>query len=97
MGDLGDRVAQPASAQEEAIAVNVTSAVVLDDTQVDRLTRMLASKLGAGIELSLKVDQTVIGGLSIHSDRMFIDYTVRKRLIDMKGRIRRGMFDDSKA
>jgi len=62
----------------------VISAVPLKEKQIADLTALLARKLNKQVELKLKVDPSVIGGLYIQVDGYFVDRTVKTRLNEMK-------------
>ena len=63
---------------------SVTSAAPLSEEQIAALAEKLAKELGKRVEISLKVDPSVIGGLHIQADGYFIDRTVKKQLSDIK-------------
>jgi F-type H+-transporting ATPase subunit delta len=63
---------------------NVVSAEELDNAQVTALKGTLSKKLGKQVELTLQVDPSLIGGLYIYADGHYMDYTIKKQLIDMK-------------
>ena len=86
---MGDRYYRKTTA-------SVTSAIELDEGQISTLKDLLSKKLNKHVEVSLKVDPSVIGGLYILVDGYFIDRTIKKRLYDMKISIRRGTANDSK-
>ena len=62
----------------------VVSAVELDDNQVAALQSTLSRKMGKQVEMSLKVDPSLIGGLYIHADGCYINRTIKEQLIEMK-------------
>ena len=62
----------------------VVSAIKLDDSQVADLQRTLSRKMGKQVELSLKVDPSLIGGLYIHADGCYINRTIKEQLSEMK-------------
>ncbi|MCL2767708.1 MAG: ATP synthase F1 subunit delta [Synergistaceae bacterium] len=74
----------------------ITSATELDEGQISALKELLSKKLNKHVDISLKVDPSVIGGLYIFVDGYFIDRTIKKRLYDMKISVRRGTANDSK-
>ena len=73
----------------------VVAAVQLDERQITELSGFLSGKLNKQVEVSLKVDPSVIGGLSIHVDGFLIDHTIKRQINDMKNSIRRSMIHDS--
>ena len=63
---------------------NVRSGVMLTEDQMQTLKAMLSKKLNKHVDISLKVDPSIISGLYIHVDGFLIDRTVKKQLRDMK-------------
>ena len=77
---------------------SVTSAVELADSQIQALREVLARKTGKQIDISLRVDPSLIGGLSVLADGFCLDNTVRTQLKEMKNSIMSGEgLDDSQA
>ena len=72
------------------VTAKVLAAAPLDDTQTEELKTMLSEKLHKTIELSLKIDPSVIGGPYIFVDGYYIDWTVKKRLRDLTFRMKEG-------
>ena len=68
--------------QRKATA-RVISAVALDESQVAELKKILAEKLNKSVEVSTKVDPSLIGGPYIYVDGYYIDRTVKTRLHDL--------------
>ena len=66
------------------IIVSVISAVALKQAQISALETLMSKKLNAPVELSLTVDPSIIGGLSIRAGGYLLDRTVRTQLRDMK-------------
>ena len=79
---------------EQASAV-VISAAALSEKQVAALETSLSAKLDKPVEISCRIDPSVIGGLRIHVDGFSLDRTVKRQLNDMKDNIQRGMANDS--
>lgn len=74
---MGDRHNRKATAY-------VVSAVALSDKQVSDLAELLSRKLDKQVEINLKVNQGLIGGLYVQVDGFYIDRTIRTRLQDIK-------------
>jgi F-type H+-transporting ATPase subunit delta len=62
----------------------VISAIPLRDDQRQALAALLSRKLNKQVEINAKVDPSVIGGLYIQADGLYIDRTVKTRLHEMK-------------
>ena len=70
-----------------AETANVISAVELSVQQVSALEETLSKKLNRPVEISVKVDPSVIGGLSIHAGGILLDRTIKRQITDMKNGI----------
>ena len=75
--NLANRQLRKATAQ-------VVSAVPLRDDQQTRLADLLSRKLDKQVNVNVKVNPAVIGGLYISVDGYFIDRTIKTRLQEMK-------------
>lgn len=64
--------------------VLVTSAVPLTDVTTRSIHERLTNTLKREIELHLKVDTQVLGGLKIQVDNMIFDRTIKGRLEELK-------------
>ena len=62
----------------------VTAAFPLKQGQTAALAALLSRKLSKQVDISLKVDPKVIGGLYIQVDGYYMDRTIRTRLQEMK-------------
>lgn len=76
---------------------SVISPVMLDETQINSLKALLSKKLNKEVDLNIKVDPEIIGGLHIQVDGYFIDKTIKKVLKDMKLSLKRSTANDSEA
>jgi len=72
------------------VTAKVLSAEPFDDKQADELKAMLSEKLNKTVELSPKIDSSVIGGPYIFVDGYYIDWTVKKRLRDLTVHMKEG-------
>ena len=62
----------------------VVSAVPLKEEQKAALSALLSRKLNKQVEIDVRVDPAVIGGLHIQVDGYYIDRTIRTRLQELK-------------
>ena len=69
---------------------NVVTAVELDGEQVAELRELLSGKLGKHVDVSVKVDPSVIGGPFIYVDGYYMDMTIKKKLQDMAAEMKVG-------
>ena len=68
---------------QKKVTARVVSATALDNKQIAELKAILSKKLEKQVEVSCKVDPSLIGGPYIRADGYFIDRTVKTRLRDM--------------
>lgn len=73
----------------------VVSAYELGAGEISQLKAALTKKLNKIVDISLKVDPSIIGGFYIYVDGYLIDRTIKKQLHDMKTSISKGYGDDS--
>jgi F-type H+-transporting ATPase subunit delta len=67
----------------------VVSANELSEKQVLGLNELIGKKLGKKVEANVQVDPSVIGGFYVHADGYLLDYTIKKRLREMKVSLQR--------
>jgi len=67
-------------ASEHKVKVNVTSAVALEQQQLDTLAERLKKRFGSDIEMETGIDDSLIGGLVVRAGDKVIDASVRGRL-----------------
>jgi F-type H+-transporting ATPase subunit delta len=71
----------------EAVA---TSAAELDAAEVDALRQRLEQMTGGTIDLTLRVDRSLLGGVQVRLGDVLIDGSVRGRLERLRGRLQSG-------
>lgn len=74
------------------VAVEVASAVELTPEQQQRLTEKIAKLSGKQVELTTKVDETLLGGLRIIIGETVIDSTIKTQLQAMKKSVYKGVY-----
>jgi len=79
---LAELIAMLEHFQGKATA-KVLSATELRENQVAKLRGVLSQKLDKDVEVSLKVDPSIIGGQHIDVDGYYINWTVKNRLRDL--------------
>ena len=72
------------------ITARVLSAVPYDASQAEALKELLSNKLRKQVELSIKVDPSLLGGPYIYADGYYIDWTIKKRLRDLTVHMKEG-------
>jgi F-type H+-transporting ATPase subunit delta len=66
--------------ENRLLAVEVTSAVELDDAVVEQLRERIESQTGRGVELRRRVDDGILGGLVVRVSNMILDASIRNQL-----------------
>jgi len=69
----------------------VTSAAEMSDEQQATLRSLLSRKHGKEVDLDVKVDRSLIGGLRIRLDGLLFDTSIRKKLNEITGSVKRGV------
>lgn len=67
--------------------VEVTSAVPLDDSEIDRITGFVADLIRKEVVLSAQVDESIMGGLVIQIGDQLLDGSTRSRLEELRNRM----------
>lgn len=65
---------------ERVLKANITSAVVLSDAELSKLTDALKKRFGREVEVQTSVDASLIGGSIIDTGDLVIDGSVRNKL-----------------
>lgn len=60
--------------------VQVTSAFELNDAEKDKITSSMSKRLGTEVDLSVNVDDSLIGGVVIRAGDLVIDASLRGRM-----------------
>ena len=71
--------------------VEVTSAVPLDDAELQRVTDFAAGLTGKEVVASATVDDSILGGIIIQIGDQLLDGSTRTRLEEMRRQIRSGV------
>src|SRR4029079_1078075 len=66
--------------ERKLLPVTVTSAVELDEGLAEDIAKRIQEQTGRTVELSYKVDPSVLGGLMVRVGNMVLDDTVRNKL-----------------
>jgi len=72
------------------VTAKVLSAVTYDEKQITALESILSVKTRKSVDVSLKVDPSVIGGPHIYVDGCYLDWTVKKRIRDLTVHMKEG-------
>lgn len=76
-----------AEAMQGQFSATVTTAVPLDDQQVQRLGRALTEQYGRPVHVNVVVDPDVVGGIRVEIGDEVIDGTISSRLDDARRRL----------
>jgi F-type H+-transporting ATPase subunit delta len=90
LGALVEAYGQELGAAQGVVAATAVSAVPLDDSQRDALTRALGASAGKRVELTSQVDPAVLGGLLVRMGGQNYDGTVRGQLLALRRRLAAG-------
>ena len=66
------------------VSVEGTVASELDESEIVSLKSSLNSALGKNIDLSLKVDESLVGGIRLRIENVFLDATIQNQLNRLK-------------
>ena len=75
--------------EHKLLAVEVTSAVALDDQTVSSIGESIGKQLGRTIELSSSVDPEIIGGIVLRVGNFVLDASIRNRLEKLRQQVAR--------
>ncbi len=67
--------------------VQVTSAVPLEQTELDRITRFVANLVHKEVVVSTEVDDSILGGVVIQIGDQLLDGSTRSRLDELRNRM----------
>ena len=76
----------------DVLDVEVISAVPLTMEQLARLERKLILMFRKQLSITASVDPSILGGLKVIADNTVLDDSIRRKLIDMKARIYKGVY-----
>jgi F-type H+-transporting ATPase subunit delta len=78
--DVLEQFVQLRAAQEATVEVEVTSANVLNEDQLSKISAAMEKRLSRKVKLNCKIDKSVMAGVIIRAGDMVIDGSVRGRL-----------------
>jgi F-type H+-transporting ATPase subunit delta len=73
--------------ENRMLAVQVTSAVPLDEETVSRIGARIGEQTGRTIELSSKVDDSIIGGIVLRVGNVILDASISNRLEQLRKQV----------
>jgi F-type H+-transporting ATPase subunit delta len=84
VADMALAYSELVAAEERILTVEVTTAVALEDAQVDALRERLSAAVGHEANVVATVDPEIIGGLVLKARGVLLDASVRRRLEDIR-------------
>lgn len=73
-----------AAAERGEVTAEVTTATPLSDAQIAALRETLKASVGKDVELSITVDESLIGGLVIKVGSRMVDSSIRSKLANLQ-------------
>ena len=83
-GNCYQAYAKEYNADKGILEVKAISAIELTDAQKDKLAKKITAMTGKTVELSCKVDSSVLGGVRLQYAGQQVDGTVQSRLQEME-------------
>ncbi len=90
IGDIAHEFRRLYNRREGIFEAVATSAAELDDKEVAALRARLEQMTGGRVELDLKVDPQLLGGIQVRLGDLLFDGSVRGRLERLRGRLASG-------
>ncbi len=85
--DISEMFAAQLRAERGIVVAEVTTAEHLNDTEQDFIRQKLATMTGQTVQLAMKIDEGIIGGIIIRIGDQVIDGSVRNKLEKMRSRL----------
>jgi ATP synthase F1 delta subunit len=76
--------------QNRLLAVEVTSAVALEDATVARIGEQVGTQTGRRVQLTSTVDPEILGGIVLRVGNAILDASIRNRLEQLRRQVARG-------
>jgi F-type H+-transporting ATPase subunit delta len=73
--------------EHKLLAVEVTSAIALDESIVNEIGERIGEQAGRKIELSSKVDPEILGGIVLRVGNFILDASIRNRLNQLRKQV----------
>jgi F-type H+-transporting ATPase subunit delta len=84
IADTAVAYAELVAAEDRILTVEVTTAVALEDAQVDALRERVSAAVGHQAKVVATVDPEIIGGLVLKARGVLLDASIRRRLEDIR-------------
>lgn len=87
--EIAELVSQLKAEAEKRVEVELTSAFAIDDVEVDRIAQTLKQNLKREVQVTPKVDPSLVGGARLRIGDRVIDGSVSGRLHDLSSYLSR--------
>ena len=84
LGDAASAYAELVAAEDRVLTVEVTTAVELDEAQLDALRERVSAAVGHEAKVVATVDPEIIGGLILKARGVLLDASIRRRLEEIR-------------
>jgi F-type H+-transporting ATPase subunit delta len=78
--------------ENKLLAVEITSAIELDQETTDRLGRQIGERAGRKVTLAARVDPEILGGIVVRVGNSILDASIRNRLEQLRRHVAQGAF-----
>jgi ATP synthase F1 delta subunit len=78
--------------EHKVLAVEVTSAIVLDQSTTESLGRNIGERTGRKVKLNARVDPEILGGIVVRVGNSILDASIRNRLEQLRKQVAQGAF-----
>lgn len=95
--EISDAVQDRVARAQERLEVEAVTAVPLDDALRATVVESITAKTGKGVDLTETVDPEIVGGLMLRIGGVVVDGSVRHRLEQLGGALRRAPVDAATA
>jgi F-type H+-transporting ATPase subunit delta len=82
--DMHVAYADLAAREDQILTVEVTTAVPLEQAQLDELQRRISEAVGQHARVAATVDESILGGLVLRARGVLLDASVRRRLSELR-------------
>jgi ATP synthase F1 delta subunit len=76
--------------ENHLLAVEVTSAIALEDATVAHIGEQVGAKTGRRVELTSRIDPDILGGIVLRVGNAVLDASIRNRLEQLRRQVARG-------
>jgi F-type H+-transporting ATPase subunit delta len=73
--------------ENKLLPVQITSAVELDEATIERIGREVGEQTGRKVQLDVKVDPEVLGGIVLRVGNSILDASIRTRLENLRKQV----------